>query len=142
MLPQLLQPLHTWSEVSGKVLGGADLFLQGVLVPQVGCTGLLLLLLRLLLVDTLRTCVGNTPAASAGVVLQALHLLQLLIALSHFLSRFTHSNCPAGRAARLFGGQPSQPVRARQPHPLCRCAGGCTHAVAVHDGALHGQETI
>ncbi len=37
VLPQLLTQLHTWSEVSGKVLGGADLFLQGVLVPQVGC---------------------------------------------------------------------------------------------------------
>ncbi|KAI7845764.1 hypothetical protein COHA_000678 [Chlorella ohadii] len=36
VLPQLLPQLHTWSEVSGKVLGGADLFLQGVLVPQGG----------------------------------------------------------------------------------------------------------
>ena len=38
VLPQLLPQLHTWSEVSGKVLGGADLFLQGVLVPEVGGT--------------------------------------------------------------------------------------------------------
>lgn len=36
VLPQLLPQLHTWSEISGKMLGGADLFLQGVLVPQVG----------------------------------------------------------------------------------------------------------
>ncbi|PRW32977.1 Eukaryotic translation initiation factor 2D [Chlorella sorokiniana] len=36
VLPQLLPQLHTWSEVSGKVLGGADLFLQGVLMPQGG----------------------------------------------------------------------------------------------------------
>ncbi|EFN52364.1 hypothetical protein CHLNCDRAFT_138791 [Chlorella variabilis] len=34
--PQLLPTLHTWSEVSGKVLGGADLFLQGVLAPAGG----------------------------------------------------------------------------------------------------------
>ncbi|KAL4422679.1 hypothetical protein ABPG75_008876 [Micractinium tetrahymenae] len=36
VLPQLLPTLHTWSEVSGKVLGGADLFLQGVLAPPGG----------------------------------------------------------------------------------------------------------
>jgi translation initiation factor 2D len=36
VLPGLLPSLHTWSEVSGKVLGGADLFLQGVLAPPGG----------------------------------------------------------------------------------------------------------
>ena len=36
VFPGLLPPLHTWSEVSPKVLGGADLFLQGVLPPSEG----------------------------------------------------------------------------------------------------------
>lgn len=34
--PDALPRLHTYSEVSGKVLGGADLFLQGLLVPGGG----------------------------------------------------------------------------------------------------------
>lgn len=32
----LLPALYTWSEVSSKIIGGADLFLQGVLVPEGG----------------------------------------------------------------------------------------------------------
>lgn len=35
-MPHLIPTLHTWSEVSSKVLSGADLFLQGVLVPDAG----------------------------------------------------------------------------------------------------------
>ena len=34
--PNMLQPLFTYSEVSPKVLGGADLFLQGLIVPSCG----------------------------------------------------------------------------------------------------------
>jgi translation initiation factor 2D len=36
LVPTLLPCIHTWPEVSGKVLGGADLFLQGVLQPPGG----------------------------------------------------------------------------------------------------------
>ncbi|KAL4852879.1 Eukaryotic translation initiation factor 2D [Chlorella vulgaris] len=36
LVPTLLPRIHTWPEVSGKVLGGADLFLQGVLQPPGG----------------------------------------------------------------------------------------------------------
>ena len=35
-VPHLLPSLHTWSEVSAKIISGADLFLQGVLVPEGG----------------------------------------------------------------------------------------------------------
>lgn len=35
-IPTMCQTLHTHSEVSPKLLGGADLFLQGVLAPDGG----------------------------------------------------------------------------------------------------------
>jgi len=36
LAPRLLPTLHTGPEVSSKILGGADLFLQGVLIPEGG----------------------------------------------------------------------------------------------------------
>ncbi|KAK9846268.1 hypothetical protein WJX81_000422 [Elliptochloris bilobata] len=36
LCPELLPPIYTYSEVSPKVLGGADLFLQGWIVPDGG----------------------------------------------------------------------------------------------------------
>ncbi|CAL8464144.1 g3679 [Coccomyxa elongata] len=35
-LPHIIESLYTYSEVSSKVLGGADLFLQGLIVPDGG----------------------------------------------------------------------------------------------------------